>query len=102
MWLDNMTISFYVDRFDRPSWKPGSVDSPNHLPCAKDGIRDVEAMGSQELVQHKAMVVMQSCSPAVDAWWTSETIVAQKSQLSEGDLAIYDIYDSRLPDDEFL
>lgn len=26
----------------------------------EDGVRDVEAMGSQELVQHKAMVFMQS------------------------------------------
>ena len=58
-------------------------------------------MGSQELVQHKAMVVMQSCSPA-DAWIpranlvlvTSQTPVTERVELWEGDLAIYDL---RLP-----
>jgi len=48
---------------------------------SKDGIRDVEAMGSQELVQHKAMVVMQSCSPAVPGGHSpaNPVLVKQKS-----------------------
>ena len=48
---------------------------------SKDGIRDVEAMGSQELVQHKAMVVMQSCSPAVSGGHSpaNPVLVKQKS-----------------------
>eukprot|EP00435_Cladocopium_sp_Y103_P057668 s912_g19.t4 len=35
-------------------------DADEQVDANRDGIRDVEAMGSQELVQHKAMVVMQS------------------------------------------
>ena len=36
------------------------LDVKEDLKTGQDGVRDVEAMGSQELVQHKAMVFMQS------------------------------------------
>jgi len=35
-------------------------DADEQVDANRDGVRDVEAMGSQELVQHKAMVFMQS------------------------------------------
>ena len=35
-------------------------DADEQVDADRDGVRDVEAMGSQELVQHKAEVVMRS------------------------------------------
>lgn len=35
-------------------------DADEQVDANRDGVRDVEAMGSQELVQHKAEVVMRS------------------------------------------